>query len=412
MWDFSPLAWQRRAGRALCLYLLAFLTAILFLPAGSGIALDTSVVGRGGIPEVEIDLSAIEFPRGRVEDSVSIGTFQSKDLLMPGSRVAPGKRIVLTPPGSQPATKVPKVKLPREGHAKASAPRLKFNIPKISSMKPVMPKPPRAKPHTPAKAKKQAPDTTTETAATPPEPPPSPEVDTKPEPAPKVPATTTEALDEAKPAPVAPPPPPPDTVAVDSESLIPPPPLSDLPDPPPPPPTVGLELPPPPEGKVEGAVANLQAPPPVEELAKSGDAAEPAPVREPAPPQPQKSSAPEESEQVVTVPPPSTAAPSTGPMTVLFSPGSAALNTKALEHIAAIREKIEVDRSLRLQLVAYATNTDDNPSRARRLSLSRALVVRSHLVEKGVESTRVDIRALGNKSGETLGDRVDLVLLP
>ena len=335
----------------MCLYLLAFLTAILFLPAGSGIALYTSVVGRGGIPEVEIDLSAIEFPRGRVEDSVSIGTFQSKDLLMPGSRVAPGKRIVLTPPGSQPATKVPKVKLPREGHAKASAPRLKFNIPKISSMKPVMPKPPRAKPHTPAKAKKQAPDTTTETAATPP-------------------------------------------------------------DPPPPPPTVGLELPPPPEGKVEGAVANLQAPPPVEELAKSGDAAEPAPVREPAPPQPQKSSAPEESEQVVTVPPPSTAAPSTGPMTVLFSPGSAALNTKALEHIAAIREKIEVDRSLRLQLVAYATNTDDNPSRARRLSLSRALAVRAHLVEKGVESTRMDIRALGNKSGETLGDRVDLVLLP
>ena len=99
-------------------------------------------------------------------------------------------------------------------------------------------------------------------------------------------------------------------------------------------------------------------------------------------------------------------------MTVLFSPGSAALNTKASERIASVREKMEADRSLRLQLVAYATNTDDNPSRARRLSLSRALVVRSHLVEKGIKSTRMDIRALGNKSGETLGDRVDLVLLP
>ena len=412
MRDFSPLAWQRRTGRTLRLCFFAFLTAILFLPAGSGIALDTLVVGRGGIPEVEIDLSAIEFPRGRVEDSVSIGTFQSKGLLMPGSKVAPGKRIVLTPPGSQPATKAPKVELLREGQAKASAPRLKFNIPKISSTKPVMPKPPRAQPHTPAKAKKQVPDTTTETAATPPEPPSSPEVDTKLEPAPKVPATTTEAPDRAKPAPVVPPPPPPDTVAADSGSLMPTPPLSDLPDLPPPPPTVGLELSPPLEGTVEGAGTNLPAPPQVEELAKSGDAAEPVPVREPVPPQPQKSSAPEESEQVVTIPPPSTAAPSTGPITVPFSPGSAALNTRASEHIAAVREKMEADRSLRLQLVAYATNTDDNPSRARRLSLSRALAVRAHLVEKGVESTRMDIRALGNKSGETLGDRVDLVLLP
>ena len=73
---------------------------------------------------------------------------------------------------------------------------------------------------------------------------------------------------------------------------------------------------------------------------------------------------------------------------------------------------MNADQSLRLQLVAYAASSDDNPNRARRLSLSRALAVRSYLVEKGVKSTRIDVLSLGNKFKEAPGDRVDLVLLP
>jgi len=309
---------------------MAFLAVALFVPPRAALAQDTIVVGRGGMPEVEIDFDAIEFPQGRVgrmEESVSFGAFRSKGLLMPGSKAAPGERIVLTPPGSQPA-------------AKAEKPAMK---------------------------------------------------------APEAPP----------PAPVAPPPAP-DMAAAD-DGLTPPP-LPDLPDLPPPPPAANLDLPPLPEETVQEAAADPPPPPPpAEKQAKSGDttdATEPVPMPEPVLPKP------EESKQVAALPPPSTKVPTTGPLTVLFSPGSAVLNTEASERIDAVHGKMESDQSLRLQLVAYATSTDDNPSRARRLSLSRALTVRSQLVEKGIKSTRMDVRALGNKFEEAPGDRVDLVLLP
>lgn len=372
MSDFGPLVRRKCGRRCPCLILMAFLAVALFLPPRAALAQDTIVVGRSGMPEVEVDFDAIEFPQGRPEASGSFGAFRGKGLLMPGSKAAPGERIVLTPPGSQPAAKAPRLKPPRTKQAKAGVPQL--NIPDVSSAKPAMPKPPKAKPPAPAKAKKPA----------------------------------MKAPEAAKPVPVAPPPAP-DMAATDDGGLTPPP-LPDLPDLPPPPPAANLDLPPLPEETVQEAAADLPPPPPpAEKQAKSGDttdATEPVPMPEPVLPKP------EESKQVAALPPPSTKVPTTGPLTVLFSPGSAVLNTEASERINAVHEKMESDQSLRLQLVAYATSTDDNPSRARRLSLSRALAVRSQLVEKGIKSTRMDVRALGSKFEEAPGDRVDLVLLP
>jgi outer membrane protein OmpA-like peptidoglycan-associated protein len=64
----------------------------------------------------------------------------------------------------------------------------------------------------------------------------------------------------------------------------------------------------------------------------------------------------------------------------------------------------------RLQLKAYASAEGGTASAARRLSLSRALTVRSQLIAKGIRSTRIDVRALGiAESGEP--DRVDVLLL-
>jgi outer membrane protein OmpA-like peptidoglycan-associated protein len=74
-------------------------------------------------------------------------------------------------------------------------------------------------------------------------------------------------------------------------------------------------------------------------------------------------------------------------------------------------------------VVAYATGTADDPSAARRLSLSRALAVRSALIASGVPSTRIYVRALGapppdahptatgtEKAGGP-ADRVDVIVL-
>jgi hypothetical protein len=66
---------------------------------------------------------------------------------------------------------------------------------------------------------------------------------------------------------------------------------------------------------------------------------------------------------------------------------------------------------LRVQLRAFAEGTEESASQARRLSLVRALAVRSYLMEKGVRSTRVDVRALGAKAEDGPADRVDVVLV-
>lgn len=412
MQNFGPLAWQRGTRRLLRPCLPAFLAAVLLLSSGFALALDTVVVGRSSMPEVEIDLDAIEFPTSRMEGPVSFGTFRSKGLLMPGSKVAPGERIVLTPPGSQPAAKARRPIPPRTKQTKAGASKFKLNIPETPGAKPAIPKPLKAKLSAPANAKQPPATAPTEMAIKPPEPPPMPEPTVKVEPKKaraaakpkKEPQLAVKPEEKAMPEPPAAPPLP-------AEVEIPP----DLPDLPPPPPAASLELPPLPEEIVEEAAADLPPSPPVEEQAKSGDATdatEPVPMRETVLPQPQETAAPEESKQVAALSPPATAVPATRPMTVLFSLGSAALNAEALERIDAVREKMEADQFLRLQLAAYATNTDDNPSRTRRLSLSRALAIRSYLVEKGVKSTRMDVRALGNKFEKAPGDRVDLVLLP
>ena len=67
--------------------------------------------------------------------------------------------------------------------------------------------------------------------------------------------------------------------------------------------------------------------------------------------------------------------------------------------------------NLRVQLMAYAEGTAETASQARRLSLSRALAVRSFLINQGVHSTRMDVRALGNKVEGGPADRVDAVLV-
>ena len=66
--------------------------------------------------------------------------------------------------------------------------------------------------------------------------------------------------------------------------------------------------------------------------------------------------------------------------------------------------------ALRVQVMAYASGSDD-AGKARRLSLSRALAVRSYLIEQGIGSTRIDVRALGDAAEGGPADRVDLMVL-
>jgi outer membrane protein OmpA-like peptidoglycan-associated protein len=98
-------------------------------------------------------------------------------------------------------------------------------------------------------------------------------------------------------------------------------------------------------------------------------------------------------------------------MAIIFAADEAKLPPAARAPLATVAAALGRDETLRLQLRAYAGGSDDSASHARRLSLSRALSVRSELIEQGVRSTRIDVRALGNKSKTGSSDRVDVILV-
>jgi outer membrane protein OmpA-like peptidoglycan-associated protein len=62
----------------------------------------------------------------------------------------------------------------------------------------------------------------------------------------------------------------------------------------------------------------------------------------------------------------------------------------------------------RVQLEAYGGAPGDKSSDARRLSLKRALAVRQLLIDNGVPSNRIDVRAMGGVDDKGPDDRVDV----
>lgn len=100
-----------------------------------------------------------------------------------------------------------------------------------------------------------------------------------------------------------------------------------------------------------------------------------------------------------------------GPAQVLFNDDDTRLSADGQGILDAVIGQLERSERLRVQLMAYASGEDLTSSKARRISLSRALSVRSYLIEKGVRSTRIDVRALGDKAESDPKNRVDVNIL-
>ncbi len=66
------------------------------------------------------------------------------------------------------------------------------------------------------------------------------------------------------------------------------------------------------------------------------------------------------------------------------------------------------DTAQAIQVMAYAAGSPEDPSTPRRLSLARALAARAVLINEGIASTRIYVRALGPAAGDGPPDRVDL----
>ena len=92
---------------------------------------------------------------------------------------------------------------------------------------------------------------------------------------------------------------------------------------------------------------------------------------------------------------------------VLFGPGSAELSPEETAALEKLATQLAAAPDLRIQLRAYAGGKDASANAARRLSLSRALAVRDFLVDKGIATARVQVRALGPTT-DGPPDRVDI----
>jgi outer membrane protein OmpA-like peptidoglycan-associated protein len=129
-----------------------------------------------------------------------------------------------------------------------------------------------------------------------------------------------------------------------------------------------------------------------------------------------------------TAPAPATAAPSTTSAVVaaqtpgtksnlskrseiLFPRGATDPGTETINELRGVASELNTllgRAGARVQLEAYGGARGDKSSDARRLSLKRALVIRQILIEDGVPSERIDVRAMGGIEDSGAPDRVDV----
>ncbi|MBT3361156.1 MAG: OmpA family protein [Rhodospirillales bacterium] len=150
--------------------------------------------------------------------------------------------------------------------------------------------------------------------------------------------------------------------------------------------------------------------------AKQADAPPPEPaVAPPAPPPPPEAAKPAPEPAKVAALTPAAEKKADGSKAevgtatkIIFDAGVSKLPTASRDILKGLVDNVIDDSNLRLQLLAYAGGESLSSSKARRLSLSRALSVRSFLIESGLRSTRIDVRALGDRTDEKPVNRVDI----
>ena len=97
-------------------------------------------------------------------------------------------------------------------------------------------------------------------------------------------------------------------------------------------------------------------------------------------------------------------------LSIAFGDTSSELPAGSETALDRMAERLNNNPDMRVQLMGYASNSGETASESRRLSLFRALAVRTYLIKKGVRSTRMDVRALGNKTDGGESNRVDVIL--
>lgn len=125
-------------------------------------------------------------------------------------------------------------------------------------------------------------------------------------------------------------------------------------------------------------------------------------------------------DQQAALPPASAPAGPSAVAQLAFAPETATLSAEAKGTLKDLAVRFPAhDEGARLQLMAYASGEGMSTSKARRLSLARALSVREYLIANGIDGTRMDVRALGDEAARSPGgspagspaNRVDITMI-
>ena len=95
---------------------------------------------------------------------------------------------------------------------------------------------------------------------------------------------------------------------------------------------------------------------------------------------------------------------------IVFDEAATKLPDSKKDFLRKLADGVRDKKDLWLRLMAYADAEGLSASKARRLSLSRALSIRSFLIESGVRSTRIGVMALGSKTPDNPKNRVDIII--
>ncbi len=174
---------------------------------------------------------------------------------------------------------------------------------------------------------------------------------------------------------------------------------------------------------VEEQVATPEAPAPeepAEEAPAEAVASEAAVPEAPAAEIPPAETATEEATgeettetAAVAAPAPDNSAPAApipqGGIRIVFPTEMNDVPTEANAALDDLAGQMLADEDMRIQIMCYASGTEETESKARRKSLARCINIRQYLFKKDVRTTRMDVRALGLKSEGQPADRVDIV---
>ena len=96
---------------------------------------------------------------------------------------------------------------------------------------------------------------------------------------------------------------------------------------------------------------------------------------------------------------------------VSFPADGISIDAAAESELIGLAGYLNQNQAQRVVLNAHAGDSDPGSSHARRLSLSRALAIRTFLVDRGVPVDRISLRPMGNEVEDGPADRVDILPL-